>query len=533
MTENPHKSPQHQRIGRIEGLIGLIATFLIIFGLTFYFLSEPTRLETAQAEQLQTDIDEAMTLYAENCSVCHGIAGEGIGSIPPLDSPGLRETDADTLSKILARGLYGTSMPAWSKEDGGPLSDYQINELVDLIHNENWDTVQDRVVNLGLAPLIPFAAEPDPEILEELAGIPGGDVLARGITLYAQECVACHGADGLGTSLAPAINDPEVRARSVDELKRTILYGVPGTLMAGWENVLTKDDIDAAIALITQWDQVPSEAIPSPDVPVPVTEESLVLGAELYTANCSRCHAPEGQGTQRAPSLNVKGYLEETSDQAIQQIVTMGVPDTSMPSWGDRMTDAEILAVVCFIRSWEPNAPEVAEPARGGGGPWWQTGASSPVGQSRGGRRWAKEGDQPPGMSAQSDSVLTEPDQDPEPLITPPTEIYTPQEGAVSPPEWTEQGQAVGSTNEQNHTDGTGGPPEWAGQGQAVGSSTEQNHTEGTGGPPWAQTQPALSWWEQLDLKAWGIILGSAAIALLLISVGFLGLRRLSTIKVK
>ncbi len=386
ITDRQITSPKHLDIELFEVLIGLLATLMIAIGVLVYFFGEPDRLEKAQAAQLGSELDDAMTLYAENCSVCHGIAGEGIGSMPPLDNPGLRESDSDTLFKIIGRGLYGTSMPAWSKEDGGPLSDYQIDELVVLLQNGNWEETHDRVVNLGLASVIPFVTEPDPEILDGLAGIPDGELLAQGVTLYAQECVACHGADGLGTSLAPALNDPQVRAKSEDELRRIILYGVPSTLMAGWENALNADEIDASVALITQWDQIPTGAIPAPDIPVPVTEESLVLGADLYAANCSRCHGPDGQGTPRASSLNVKGYLEETSDQAIQQIITLGVPDTAMPSWGDRMTDTEIGAIVGFIRSWEPTAPEVAEPARGGGGPWWKTEGSSPGGRSGGGR---------------------------------------------------------------------------------------------------------------------------------------------------
>ena len=394
MTDKQITSPKHLDIELLEVLIGLLATLMIAIGVLVYFFSEPDRLQEAQAAQLGSELDDAMTLYAENCSVCHGIAGEGIGSMPPLDNLGLRESDSDTLFKIIGRGLYGTSMPAWSKEDGGPLSDYQIDELVVDLQNGNWEETHDRVVNLGLASVIPFVTEPDPEILDGLAGIPEGELLAQGVTLYAQECVACHGADGLGTSLAPALNDPQVRAKSEDELRRIILYGVPSTLMAGWENALNADEIDASVALITQWDQIPTGAIPAPDIPVPVTEESLVLGADLYAANCSRCHGADGQGTPRASSLNVKGYLEETSDQAIQQIITLGVPDTAMPSWGDRMTDIEIRAIVGFIRSWEPTAPEVADPARGGGGPWWKTGGSIPGGRSGGG--WGRSGNQTP-----------------------------------------------------------------------------------------------------------------------------------------
>ena len=71
-------------------------------------------------------------------------------------------------------------MPAWSLEDGGPLSDYQIDQLVQLIQYGDWQAAQDRVVNLGLAPLVPFISEPDPGIIEGLKSLPDGEQLASG-----------------------------------------------------------------------------------------------------------------------------------------------------------------------------------------------------------------------------------------------------------------------------------------------------------------------------------------------------------------
>ena len=141
-----------------------------------------------------------MSLYAENCSVCHGLAGEGIGATPPLDNPPCATAMPPTLAKTIARGRYNTAMPAWSKEDGGPLSDYQIAQLVLLIQQGDWQQVQDRVVNLGLAPQVPFTAQADPHILEQVKALPDGEQLAAGISLFRRECVACHGADGLGTA---------------------------------------------------------------------------------------------------------------------------------------------------------------------------------------------------------------------------------------------------------------------------------------------------------------------------------------------
>ncbi len=367
-----------------EILAGLLATQLIVFGLGFYMLNEPVRIAESQAQLQLAQLDDAMTLYAQNCSVCHGLSGEGISAIPPLNNPALQTMAYDDLTKTIARGRFNTAMPAWSKEDGGALSDYQISELVGLVQAGDWNATRDRVVNLGLAPLVPFTTEPDPVLLAEVANLPDGATLQTAITIFAANCVACHGADGLGSGIAPALNDPAVREKTADELTRTVTFGNAGTLMAGWNNALTTEEIAAMVTLVQRWDEVPAGILPAPNVPIATTEESIALGGQLFSQNCSRCHGPEGQGTQRAPALNVKAFLTDTSDIAIQQIVTNGVPGTAMPVWGDRMTEAEIQAIVGFIRQWEANAPEVAVPAKGGGGgpPWMRNNTTTPTSNS-------------------------------------------------------------------------------------------------------------------------------------------------------
>jgi len=364
----------------IESLVGLGSLFLIVSALGYYILNEPTRIVNAQDNVIAVRLDDAMTLYAENCSVCHGLNGESIGATPPLDGEALRTMPYEDLYKTIARGRYQTAMPAWAIEDGGPLSDYQIDEMATLILYGNWTETGDRTVNLGFAPLIPFTTEPDSALFAAIGNLPDGATLQTAVQLFATNCVACHGADGLGTAIAPALNDPIVRENTAYDITRVITYGNTGTLMAGWSNTLATDEINTLASLVQRWDEIPLGTIPAPDVPIPTTEESIALGSQLFAANCSRCHGPEGQGTPRAPSLNVKSFLTDTSDQAIQQIVTLGVPGTAMPSWGDRMTDADIQAIVGFIRQWEPTAPEVAVLTRpGGGGPPWKTNNTNTV----------------------------------------------------------------------------------------------------------------------------------------------------------
>ena len=491
-----------------EIVFGILATQAIVFAVLFYALQEPDRIEAAQGEILAVQLNDAMTLYAENCAVCHGLAGEGIGSIPSLNNEGLRSMDYGELLKIIDRGRYDTAMPAWNKSDGGPLSDYQSEELVALIQYGNWEATQDRVVNLGLAPLVPFSTEPDPVLYESIAALENGAVLQQAITIFAQECVACHGADGLGTSLAPALNDLVVRETAPDELHRVITLGTSGTLMAGWSSTLTEDDINALVTLIGRWDEIELGAIPAPDVPIVTTEESLALGEAIFSASCSMCHGPEGQGTRRAPALNVKGFLIETPDLAMQQIITLGVPGTAMPAWGDRIIESDIQAVVGFIRQWEATAPEVAVAARGGGG--GPPGSRDP--------NWI-----PPGQQAQLNAGATQEELDALRAAEAAAGGHT-DNGTGGPPEGAGPPDNAGdAAAADGHTDGgTGGPPDGAGQGQG-NAATESGQG---GNPTWAQEINEPAWWESIDVKIWSLILGGTGIALLLIVIGYSALRR-------
>ncbi len=376
------------------GFINLVAATYIMVMLPIYALKEPARMVQMEVDVLAKNIDSAMTLYAENCAFCHGMAGEGIGANPALNNPGITQMDYDNLYRTIAYGRYNTSMPAWTQADGGPLTDYEISQLVALMQNDWWAYVQDRVVNLGLQPLIPIVSQPDPELLERVAALPNGETLSQGISLYSEQCVSCHGPDGLGSKIATALNDPTLRATPQEDIEHTILNGVSGTLMAGWKNILTNDEVTALSTLVKEWDTIPSGTIPLPETPIHVTAESLQLGESLYASSCSRCHGVEGQGTPRAPSLNVKSFLEETNDLAMQQIISLGVPGTTMPAWETRLSEAEIQAIVGFIRAWEPTAPEVAVPARGPGGSGsggrWQTPGSSSTEQK--GPPWMRNG---------------------------------------------------------------------------------------------------------------------------------------------
>jgi mono/diheme cytochrome c family protein len=91
---------------------GLIATFVIVLILPVYVWLEPAR-QSQLLDAHHTDaVVTATNLYAENCAVCHGAAGEGIGDNPPLNSEAVKRMSENDLARVIARGRDNTLMAA-------------------------------------------------------------------------------------------------------------------------------------------------------------------------------------------------------------------------------------------------------------------------------------------------------------------------------------------------------------------------------------------------------------------------------------
>jgi mono/diheme cytochrome c family protein len=360
--------------------IGLLATLLIVVVVGVAVQREPARQEDALIELRIEAVHAGTDLFATNCAVCHGASGQGLGATPPLNSEGVRGMDYETLVHTIERGRYNTTMAAYSVDEGGILSNAEIDSLAAVIQYANWQTVAARIDALGLTPSEPVVVEVDDAMLDRVRGLPDGDALAGGLQVYATECVACHGANGEGTTLAPVLNSPDVRAHLTDaDLVRTIEQGVPGTLMASWRNALTNEDIANVTLLLRRWEELDAAGIVLPTVeaaPIEMTPEMIAQGQKLFSITCSQCHGADGYGTAIAPALNNQVFLGETPDAAIQQIISLGVPGTVMPAWGGWLSETDIAALTAYLRSLEPTAPAIVAPTTGtagtGGGPPWQ-----------------------------------------------------------------------------------------------------------------------------------------------------------------
>jgi mono/diheme cytochrome c family protein len=100
--------------------------------------------------------------------------------------------------------------------------------------------------------------------------------------------------------------------------------------------------------------------------------ESLATQGEgIYQLNCAACHGVSGEGGI-GPALNSKQFLQSASDEQIEVLVAVGVPGTQMNAYsidfGGPLTLEQISAVTTFLRSLEPNAPDVPDWRNPGGG---------------------------------------------------------------------------------------------------------------------------------------------------------------------
>ncbi len=108
--------------------------------------------------------------------------------------------------------------------------------------------------------------------------------------------------------------------------------------------------------------------------PVPTLDAALVArGRAVYLQNCAACHGAEAQGAPNwqqpnargdlpAPPHDDSGHTWRHSDAELTGIIRNGMrdvfnktPELTMPPFKDRLSDADIAAVIAYFKSlWSP-----------------------------------------------------------------------------------------------------------------------------------------------------------------------------------
>ena len=219
---------------------------------------------SAQGDPEDGTIELGARLYAENCSVCHGIDGQGrVGATLDKDWPSIRP-DLRVRS-VIANGVPGTFMPAWSREIGGPLNESEIDAITEYILS--WNITGPELIYPTSTPISYEKMEPPPNV----TGDPNSGAL-----LFNQNCALCHGQEGQGRIGATIAKDwPSIRPDLL--VKSMIERGVEGTAMPAWSQEfggpLSDEEIDNLVAYLLTMSTQPSPASTSP-TPSPTPEPS-------------------------------------------------------------------------------------------------------------------------------------------------------------------------------------------------------------------------------------------------------------------
>jgi mono/diheme cytochrome c family protein len=108
---------------------GLVFMVVLIAGFVAYRVREPTLRAHATAAQRSSYQNIGTELFATNCSACHGKGAVG-GSAPVLNAKEfLKSTTDNQIEGLVAGGVPGTGMPAWSLAFGGTFTDEQIVQI--------------------------------------------------------------------------------------------------------------------------------------------------------------------------------------------------------------------------------------------------------------------------------------------------------------------------------------------------------------------------------------------------------------------
>ena len=200
----------------------------------------------------------------------------------------------------------------------------------------------------------------------------------QGEHLFALNCAACHGADGLG-GIGPALNSEQFLASADEQIRQLIVVGVPGSQMSAYSldfgGPMTLEQIDSvAVYLRSLEDDAPdfpgwrdpqeNEPVEFPTPPTvattfaapepepaetdPATGGLAAQGAEIFSTSCGGCHGSDLQGGV-GPALGAGSVIAGRADAAVQAVIEDG--RGGMPAWGSVLSTEEIEALIAFLRS--------------------------------------------------------------------------------------------------------------------------------------------------------------------------------------
>lgn len=185
--------------------------------------------------------------------------------------------------------------------------------------------------------------------------------------LFAENCAACHGAEGRGGAAIALANPVYLAIADDTSVRKVIAKGIPGTAMPAFAQSAGGMLTDAQIDVITKeirsrWSRRGILDAASTPSYAPKSDGDAQRGQAAYKTFCESCHGPGGRGGQKGSSITNDSFLALVSDQGLRTIVIAGRPELGAPDWrgnvaGKPMSEQEVTDVVAWLASERAKNP--------------------------------------------------------------------------------------------------------------------------------------------------------------------------------
>jgi len=122
------------------------------------------------------------------------------------------------------------------------------------------------------------------EVIDEntVVQVSDTELLARAQTIFIEKCAACHTPTG-GGSVGPNLTDEYwIHGGSINDIFRTIKYGVPEKGMIPWQGILTPEEMQSVSSFIMDLQGTNPEGAlpPQGDLYVPAVPDTIAAPAD-------------------------------------------------------------------------------------------------------------------------------------------------------------------------------------------------------------------------------------------------------------
>jgi cytochrome c oxidase cbb3-type subunit 3 len=180
-------------------------------------------------------------------------------------------------------------------------------------------------------------------------------------TLYAQNCAACHGAEGRGGASIALANPVYLAIVDENAMRNVVANGVRGTSMPAFAQsaggLLTDEQINVITSgIVSRWRRKGILDGANPPSYAAKTTGDAARGEIVFGTYCASCHGSEGHGGSKGSAISNDSFLALVSDQGLRSIVITGRPELGAPDWrgnvpGKPMADQKITDVVAWLVS--------------------------------------------------------------------------------------------------------------------------------------------------------------------------------------